>query len=101
MAPHALIEGGGPAPAPLSAALVPRPFGAHPPHDALAPVELLLDGRETLAGVAVGPDATVYVTAPARGRVLAVSPDGVPSPLLRGLGAPRGVAPAREARLPV
>jgi len=83
----------------LSAALVPRPFGAHPPHDALAPVELLLDGRETLAGVAVGPDATVYVTAPARGRVLAVSPDGVPSLLLRGLDDPRGVALDREARL--
>jgi len=83
----------------LPAALLTRPFGADHGYDALAPAEILLDGHARLAGVAVGPDATVYVTEPERGRLLAVSPEGVPHPLARGLDDPRGLALDPEARL--
>lgn len=74
-------------------AFVPSASFAPPdPITALAPAEIVLDGRSELVGVAVAPDGTIFVSDRVAGVVHAVGPRGDGAISLGGLKHPAGLA---------
>ncbi|HEV8643234.1 MAG TPA: hypothetical protein VGV13_19290, partial [Methylomirabilota bacterium] len=67
--------------------------------NALAPIELLLDGSQELVGVAVTFDATAYVSDAGAGVVYKISPTGVVTIAVSGLQRPAGLALDLTGRL--
>lgn len=66
---------------------------------ALAPVEVVLDGRNELVGVVVDADGTVYVSDRGSGHVYRLAPDGALAVVASALDRPAGLALDAEGRL--
>ena len=66
---------------------------------ALAPVEVVLDGRNELVGVVVDADGTAYVSDRGSGHVYRLAPDGTLTLAASNLDRPAGLAIDLEGRL--
>lgn len=86
----------------LAASVTVLPATSHAPPQPivpLAPVEVVLDGRNELVGVVVDADGTVYVSDRGSGHVYRLAPDGTVAVVASNLDRPAGLALDAEGRL--
>jgi glucose/arabinose dehydrogenase len=77
----------------------PAPGKLTEPVNALAPSEIVLDGRQELVGVAVAADGTLYVSDRGAGVIYRIAPSGALSIAVAGLDRPAGLALDTAGRL--
>src|SRR5262249_12713534 len=72
---------------------------ADQPATALAPFDVVVDGRQELVGVAIDADDTRYVSDRGAGRVYRLTPSGALTTVAANLDRPAGIAVTVDGRL--